>query len=93
MARFEECFHGALGPLTEGFSRPRTAFELSQREFIPTCSRKCDRCHVTALSRGARHASARFGAYQLLQGENYSLHVGGGAQAVSKPPTNTTKGR
>jgi phosphate-selective porin OprO/OprP len=30
--------------------------------------------------------------YQLLQGEDYSLHVGGDAQAVFRPPTNTTAG-
>jgi phosphate-selective porin OprO/OprP len=30
--------------------------------------------------------------YQLLQGEDYSLHVGGDAQAVFKSPTNTTTG-
>ena len=30
--------------------------------------------------------------YQLVQGETYSLHIGGDAQAVFKPPTNTTTG-
>jgi phosphate-selective porin OprO/OprP len=48
----------------------------------------------TATVPGTTEQYGSFGrvTYQLLQGEDYSLHVGGDAQAVFKSPTNTTTG-
>ena len=48
----------------------------------------------TATVTGTTEQYGTFGrlTYQLVQGENYSLHIGGDAQAVFRPPTNTTTG-
>jgi phosphate-selective porin OprO/OprP len=48
----------------------------------------------TATVTGTTEQYGSFGrlTYQLVQGETYSLHIGGDAQAVFKPPTNTTTG-
>jgi phosphate-selective porin OprO/OprP len=48
----------------------------------------------TATVVGTTEQYGGFGrvTYQLLQGEDYSLHVGGDAEAVFKSPTNTATG-